>query len=418
MSVGLVALLDDIAALAKLAAASIDDIAGQAAKAGVKAAGVVIDDTAVTPRYVTEFSPARELPIIGRIALGSLRNKLLILLPAALALGVLLPGAITPLLMIGGAYLCYEGAEKLYEVVFPHEAQAHEATIEPVALDARTVEDQKIASAIKTDFILSAEIIAITLGAAAGSSFLVRAGALTAIALLMTVFVYGFVAAIVKLDDAGLHMSKQRGSAALGRAILFAAPWLMKSLSVVGTAAMFLVGGGILSHGIPGLHDKLHHLGPVALTLADALIGVLAGALTLALVAGASRLRAGALALLLTLTSVVTASAAPARMDWLCARVGEPKQKVLVSLYAENVAGKSRHCAVIAQTDSTEGLAAFRSCAGSLHEKGLDFPLSPVCLYRLDVKKARLSKLCDWSDETSPAPPQPVYQCVPVADKE
>ena len=156
MSGGLVALLDDIASLAKLAAASIDDIAGQSAKAGVKAAGVVIDDTAVTPRYVTDFSPARELPIIGRIALGSLRNKLLILLPAALALSLLLPGAITPLLMMGGAYLCYEGAEKLYEVVVPHEAQAHETTIEPVAIDAKTLEDQKIASAIKTDFILSA----------------------------------------------------------------------------------------------------------------------------------------------------------------------------------------------------------------------------------------------------------------------
>src|SRR5687768_6077567 len=145
MSVGLMALFDDVATLAKAAAASIDDIAGQAAKAGVKAAGVVIDDTAVTPRYVTEFSPARELPIIGRIALGSLRNKLLILLPAALALSFLLPQAITPLLMIGGAYLCYEGVEKIYEVIFPHDAHAHEAMIETVALDARTVEDEKTA---------------------------------------------------------------------------------------------------------------------------------------------------------------------------------------------------------------------------------------------------------------------------------
>ena len=165
MSGGLLALFDDIAALAKVAAASIDDVAGQAAKAGTKAAGVVIDDTAVTPRYVTDFSPARELPIIGRIALGSLKNKLLILLPVALALSFLLPQAITPLLMIGGAYLCYEGAEKVYEALFPHEAHAHEAMLEPVALDAETFEEQKIASAIKTDFILSAEIMAITLAA-------------------------------------------------------------------------------------------------------------------------------------------------------------------------------------------------------------------------------------------------------------
>jgi len=141
MSGGLLALFDDIAALAKVAAASIDDVAGQAAKAGTKAAGVVIDDTAVTPRYVTDFSPARELPIIGRIALGSLKNKLLILLPVALALSFLLPQAITPLLMIGGAYLCYEGAEKVYEALFPHEAHAHEAMLEPVALDAETFED-------------------------------------------------------------------------------------------------------------------------------------------------------------------------------------------------------------------------------------------------------------------------------------
>ena len=149
--------------LAKAAAASIDDVAGQAAKAGSKAAGVVIDDTAVTPRYVTGFSPARELPIIGKIALGSLKNKLLILLPVALALSLLLPQAITPLLMLGGAYLCYEGAEKVYEFLFPHGAHAHEAKLEPVALDAKTFEDGKVASAIKTDFILSAEIMAITL---------------------------------------------------------------------------------------------------------------------------------------------------------------------------------------------------------------------------------------------------------------
>ena len=153
MSVGLMALLDDIAALAKMAAASLDDVATQATKAGAKAAGVVIDDTAVTPRYVTGFNPARELPIIGRIALGSLKNKLLILLPAALILSLLLPQAITPLLMIGGAYLCYEGAEKVYEHFFPHEAHAHEAEVETIALDAKTMEDERIASAINRSLL-------------------------------------------------------------------------------------------------------------------------------------------------------------------------------------------------------------------------------------------------------------------------
>ena len=269
MSVGLVALLDDIAALAKLAAASIDDIAGQAAKAGVKAAGVVIDDTAVTPRYVTDFSPARELPIIGRIALGSLRNKLLILLPAALALGFLLPGAITPLLMIGGAYLCYEGAEKLYEVVFPHEAQAHEATIEPVALDARTVEDQKIASAIKTDFILSAEIMAITLAALPADGWLKQAIILAVVAVGITAAVYGAVALIVKADDFGLALARLSPASALaaplrvtGRAIVRAMPHLLKALAAIGTAAMIWVGGGIILHGLDayGLGGPTHML--------------------------------------------------------------------------------------------------------------------------------------------------------------
>ncbi|MGD9880177.1 MAG: DUF808 family protein, partial [Reyranella sp.] len=175
MSVGLVALFDDIATLAKAAAASIDDVAGQAAKASTKAAGVVIDDTAVTPRYLTEFSPSREMPVVGKIALGSLKNKLLFLLPAALALSFLLPQAITPLLMIGGAYLCYEGAEKVYEALFPHDAHAHEAGLETVALDARSFEDENIASAVKTDFILSAEIMAITLAAIPGGSIVNQA---------------------------------------------------------------------------------------------------------------------------------------------------------------------------------------------------------------------------------------------------
>lgn len=279
MSGGLVALLDDIASLAKLAAASIDDIAGQSAKAGVKAAGVVIDDTAVTPRYVTDFSPARELPIIGRIALGSLRNKLLILLPAALALSLLLPGAITPLLMLGGAYLCYEGAEKLYEVVFPHAAHAHEAAIEPVALDAKTLEDQKIASAIKTDFILSAEIMAITLAALPADGWLKQAIILAVVAVGITAAVYGAVALIVKADDVGLALARLSPASALaaplrvtGRAIVRAMPPLLKALAAIGTAAMIWVGGGIILHGIDayGVGGPTHLLHAAGAAVASA----------------------------------------------------------------------------------------------------------------------------------------------------
>ena len=208
MSVGLMALFDDVATLAKAAAASIDDVAGQAAKAGSKAAGVVIDDTAVTPRYLTDFSPARELPIIGKIALGSLKNKLLILLPAALALSLLLPQAITPLLMLGGAYLCYEGAEKVYEFLFPHGAHAHEAKLEPVAIDAKTFEDGKVASAIKTDFILSAEIMAITLAAIPAGNIVTQGMILAVVGIGITAAVYGVVALIVKADDLGLALAR------------------------------------------------------------------------------------------------------------------------------------------------------------------------------------------------------------------
>jgi predicted DNA repair protein MutK len=301
MSVGLVALLDDIASLAKLAAASVDDIAGQAAKAGAKAAGVVIDDTAVTPRYVTGFSPARELPIIGRIALGSLRNKLLILLPAALALSFLLPQAITPLLMIGGAYLCYEGVEKVYEVIFPHEAHAHEAMVETIALDARTVEDQKIASAIKTDFILSAEIMAITLAALPADSRLKQAIILAVVAVGITAAVYGAVALIVKADDFGLALARLSPASPLaaplrvtGRAIVLAMPHLLQALAAIGTAAMIWVGGGIILHGLDayglgGPSHMLHDAGaavarsvpvakPVAAWLVEAAGAGLAGA--------------------------------------------------------------------------------------------------------------------------------------------
>jgi len=208
MSIGLIALLDDVAALAKAAAASLDDVATQAAQAGAKAAGVVIDDTAVTPRYVTGFSASRELPIIRKIAVGSLKNKLLILLPAALVLSLLAPSLITPLLMIGGAYLCYEGVEKLYHALLPDAAHAHEAALEPITLDAATFGDQKVAGAIKTDFILSAEIMAIALATVADADLLTQVVVLGTVGVGITLAVYGVVALIVKADDVGLALAR------------------------------------------------------------------------------------------------------------------------------------------------------------------------------------------------------------------
>ncbi|CAN7415671.1 DUF808 domain-containing protein [Bradyrhizobium sp. LjRoot220] len=257
MSVGLIALLDDIAAIAKAAAASLDDVASQAARAGVKAAGVVIDDTAVTPGYVIGFAAKRELPIVGKIAAGSLRNKLLILLPVALALSYFLPAAITPLLMFGGAYLCYEGVEKLYEAVLPHHAHQHEAELGTVALQAQTLEDQKVASAIKTDFILSAEIMAITLAALPAGTILMQAIVLAVVGIGITVAVYGVVALIVKADDAGVALARNDNVSAiasvgrgLGHALVRGMPVFLTILSAVGTAAMIWVGGGIVLHGV------------------------------------------------------------------------------------------------------------------------------------------------------------------------
>lgn len=257
MSVGLIALLDDVAAIAKMAAASLDNVATQAAKAGMKAAGVVIDDAAVTPRYVVGFAAQRELPIVGKIAAGSLRNKIMILLPGALALSYFLPGAITPLLMLGGAYLCYEGTEKVYELLVPHQAHFHEAQLGTVALNPRTVEDEKVASAIKTDFILSAEIMAITLASVTIGNLMTQALVLALVGAGITVAVYGVVALIVKADDAGVVLAKnEQGSVlgglsrALGRAIVRGMPVLLTLLSGVGTAAMIWVGGGIIVHGL------------------------------------------------------------------------------------------------------------------------------------------------------------------------
>ena len=270
MSIGLMALLDDVAAIAKVAAASLDDVASQAARAGVKAAGVVIDDTAVTPGYVIGFAAKRELPIVGRIAAGSLRNKLLILLPVALALSYFLPWTITPLLMIGGAYLCYEGVEKLLEAVMPHHAHAHESQLGTVALNAKTLEDEKVASAIKTDFILSAEIMAITLAALPAGSFVKQALVLALVGIGITVAVYGVVALIVKADDVGVALAKnERASViggvgrAFGRALVRGMPLFLTFLSAVGTAAMIWVGGGIVLHGLevygpPSIGSTVH----------------------------------------------------------------------------------------------------------------------------------------------------------------
>ena len=248
MAGGLVALLDDVAMLAKLAAASIDDVAAAAGKAGTKAAGVVIDDTAVTPRYVVGLSPDRELPIIWKIARGSLRNKLLFILPVALALSALAPWAITPLLMIGGAYLCFEAAEKIFAALTGHDHAAEVTTIDdPAELEAR-----QVSGAIRTDFILSAEIMAIALAEIADVSLGMRAAVLLAVAVVITIGVYGVVGLIVKMDDVGLHLSRKASAAArtTGHALVRAMPVLLQALSHIGVAAMVWVGGGIILHGL------------------------------------------------------------------------------------------------------------------------------------------------------------------------
>jgi hypothetical protein len=246
---GLLALLDDVAAIAKVAAASVDDIAGQAVKAGSKAAGAVIDDAAVTPKYMRGFPAARELPIVRRIAAGSLRNKLLVLLPAGLLLSAVAPWAIAPLLMVGGAYLCFEGAEKVAHLFHAHE-QTKAKT--PPTLDAAHLEEQRVKGAIKTDFILSAEIMTIALAALPTSGFLTRAATLVLVAVGITALVYGAVALIVKADDLGLALARSGRLAvtrAAGRAIVKGMPGFLKGLTVVGTAAMLWVGGAILVHG-------------------------------------------------------------------------------------------------------------------------------------------------------------------------
>jgi uncharacterized protein len=269
MASGLAALLDDIATIAKVAAASLDDVAAAAGKAGTKAAGVVIDDTAVTPQYVSGFTPDRELPIIWRIARGSLINKLAFILPAALLLSAFAPWAITPILMIGGAYLCFEGAEKTLEA-FRNRLSGEEESLAEEVAELTSAEHEKlmVAGAVRTDFILSAEIMAISLAEVAKNypSIWMQGAVLLIVAFAITIAVYGVVGLIVKMDDVGLHLAKKDSGAltAIGRGLVKGMPRLLKGLGLIGTAAMLWVGGQIIVHGFHihpaewfGLHEGL-----------------------------------------------------------------------------------------------------------------------------------------------------------------
>ncbi len=299
---GLLALLDDVAAIAKVAATSVDDIASAAAQAGTKAAGVVIDDAAVAPKYVTGFSADRELPMIWRISVGSVRNKLLILLPALMLLNAFLPQAITPLLMLGGLYLCFEGAEKVLHVLFPHADHGVEQDFD--VGDAAHLEEQKVAGAIKTDFILSAEIMTLALSEIPENTLWIEAVTLAIVGVMITVVVYGAVALIVKMDDIGLHLAKTGFTLrrAIGRGLVNGMPKLLWALSVIGTLAMLWVGGNILTHGLevlgfPQIYDAIHHIAeaaahavPAALTgfvawlttaALDGVLGLIVGAITI-----------------------------------------------------------------------------------------------------------------------------------------
>lgn len=306
MSSGLIALLDDVVAIAKASAASLDDVVVQAGKAGTKAAGVVIDDTAVTPKYVVGLSPDRELPIIWHIARGSLKNKLLYLTPAALLLSAFLPWSITPLLMVGGLFLCFEGYEKIHQVM--HKMMHPDVMIEkkieehPEQLDTITpaqLERMRIDSAIRTDFILSAEIMAITLATVASAAFLSKVAILIVTAIAITAGVYGAVALIVKMDDIGVHFAKDKYPRPIkffGRGLVTVMPHFLKFLSGVGTLAMLWVGGGIIIHGVPVMHHMLEGAGhAVAANLSggwqgfvswlvmaalSAVFGIIAGAIT------------------------------------------------------------------------------------------------------------------------------------------
>jgi predicted DNA repair protein MutK len=301
MSAGLFGLLDDIAALARLAAASVDDIGAAAGRATAKAAGVVIDDTAVTPQYVHGITADRELPMIKRIAIGSLRNKLVFILPAALLLSQFVPGLLTPILMIGATYLCYEGAEKVLGRILGHDAHAA-----PTATAGEDAEKQMTSGAIRTDFILSAEIMVIALNEVADQPFLPRLIILVVVALVITIAVYGVVALIVKMDDIGLSLAQRtsRFAQTVGRGLVTAMPKLLAALSAIGTVAMLWVGGHILLVGTDdvGWHapyglvhhaeEFVHHavqgvgglLAWLVNTAASAVVGLIVGAVVVAIV--------------------------------------------------------------------------------------------------------------------------------------
>jgi predicted DNA repair protein MutK len=299
----LLALIDDIATI-------LDDVALMSKVAAKKTAGVLGDDLALNAQQVAGVRAERELPVVWAVAVGSLKNKA-ILVPAALAISAFAPWGITPLLMLGGLYLCFEGFEKIAHGLLHQDDDDHlgelaDAISDP-DVDLVALEKDKIKGAIRTDFILSAEIIVIALGTVATAPFMQQVTVVVGIALVMTVGVYGIVAGIVKMDDAGLYLSQRGGSAvrALGRVLLAAAPKLMKLLSVVGTAAMFMVGGGILMHGLPGTHDIVHHAAGAAATVPlagpllawatpgalDAVAGLVAGALALAAVTLGGKIR-------------------------------------------------------------------------------------------------------------------------------
>ncbi len=299
---GLLALLDDVAAIAKVAATSVDDIAAQAAKAGTKVAGVVIDDAAVTPKYVHGFEASRELPIIWKITKGSLFNKLVVLLPAALLLDAFAPWVITPLLMLGGAYLCFEGAEKVFHALAPHADHDVEADLD--VGDPAHLEETRVKGAIKTDFILSAEIMTIVLSTLDAGNIWVTAAALALAGVAITAAVYGSVALIVKMDDIGLLLAERARTGAgrgLGRGLVRGMPGLLSALSFVGTLAMLWVGGSIILHGLEVTHlwawpyETIHHWAEaVAHAVPEALAGF-AGWLTTAVADGVIGLGIGLL---------------------------------------------------------------------------------------------------------------------------
>ena len=274
MASGIFALLDDVAAIAKLATASLDDVGVAAMRAGSKSAGVVIDDAAVTPAYVTGLEPARELPIIWRIAKGSLFNKVVVLLPLALLLSAFLPFLITPVLMLGGAYLCFEGAEKVVEKLTRDKHAADQDLLaQPPYEDPKELEDKKVAGAVRTDLILSAEIMAIALGEISDSNIFTQAVVLLIVGVAITATVYGAVAVIVKMDDIGLHLAKSGKGlvSGIGNSLVRAMPVLLAALSIIGTAAMLWVGGGIILHGMEvfGLGWLPHLFHSIASTLGN-----------------------------------------------------------------------------------------------------------------------------------------------------